>query len=77
MTDKSSQLLREAMSLPPDERAELADRILDTLQSSALRKIDEDWAAESENRIDAYERGEIRAISVEEVFERLRNRHRR
>jgi putative addiction module component (TIGR02574 family) len=76
MTDKTSQILREAMLLSPDERAELADRLLDTLQSSAQRRIDEEWAAESEDRIDAYERGEISAIPADEVFKQLRNRPR-
>ena len=29
------------------------------------------WARESENRIDAYERGEVKAISAKEVFEKI------
>jgi putative addiction module component (TIGR02574 family) len=60
-----------------EERAELADRVLDSLDTEARRAVDEAWAAEAEDRIDAYERGEIASTSASDVFARLRNRTRR
>lgn len=38
------------------------------------QELDHRWAEEAERRIDAYDRGEIEAFSVSEVFAALRNR---
>jgi putative addiction module component (TIGR02574 family) len=62
-------VLANALALPPEERAELADRLLVSLHTERQRRIDELWAEEAEDRIDAFERGEIRAISAKEAFE--------
>ena len=69
MSKNGAQVLENALALPPDERAELADRLLSSLDTKRQRKIDELWAEEAEDRIDAYERGEISAVSVKEAFE--------
>ncbi len=66
MSKKGTQLLEEALSLPPVERAELADRLLTSLDSSPEPRIDELWAQEAEDRLDAFERGEIKAVSLRE-----------
>ncbi len=69
MSKKGTQLLEEALSLPPVERAELADRLLTSLDSSPERRIEELWAQEAEDRLDAFEPGEIKAISSREAFD--------
>lgn len=69
MSKNGAQVLEEALALPPDERAELADRLLSSLGTGRQRKMDALWAEEAEDRIDAFERGEIRAVSAKEVFE--------
>ena len=69
MSKNEAQVLEKALALPPDERAELADRLLSSLDTERQRKIDELWAEEAEDRIDAFERGEIRAVSAKEAFE--------
>ena len=76
MTERTSQLLREALALPADERAELVDRVLDSLDSEARRAVDDAWAAEAEDRIDAYDRGDLASSPASDVFARLRNRTR-
>ncbi len=63
MSKNGAQVLEEALALPPDERAELADRLLSSLDKELQRKINQLWAEEAEDRIDAYERGEISAVS--------------
>ncbi len=70
MSKRGAQVLEEALSLPPVERAELADRLLASLDSSPERKIDELWAQEAEGRLDAFERGEIKAVSLKEALDR-------
>jgi putative addiction module component (TIGR02574 family) len=69
MSKNEAQVLEKALALPPDERAELADRLLSSLDTERQRKIDELWVEEAEDRIDASERGEIRALSAKEAFE--------
>ena len=69
MSKKGVQLLEEALSLPHEERAELADRLLTSLDSPPDRRIDALWAQEAEDRLDAYERGEIKALSAREAFD--------
>jgi hypothetical protein len=44
------------------------------LYISSSKSIDEMWTRESENRIDAYERGEMKAIPAKEVFEKIDNK---
>ena len=38
--------------------------------------LDQLWAVEAEDRVDAYERGEIQAIPAEDVFNAIKNRKR-
>jgi len=68
MSKNGAQVLEKALALPPEERAELADRLLSSLDEERHRRIDELWAEEAENRIDAFERGELEAVSVKKAF---------
>lgn len=67
-------VLKQALSLSADDRAILAGRLLDSLQSGADPAIESEWAAEIDRRISAYDRGEIDSISAEELLARLRQR---
>ena len=71
MTAASQQVLREALELPPVERAELIEEILASFNFPSRNKIDALWASEAENRIDAYDRGDIGTASAEKVFDRI------
>lgn len=71
MTVRSRHIFEEALELPENEKALLAEQLLASLDLPSSKSIDEMWARVSENRIDAYERGEIRAISAKEVFEKI------
>jgi len=67
MTPQSQQILREALGLPPIDRAELVEQILASFEFPARQDIDAAWAQEAEDRIDAYERGEIGSSPGDEV----------
>jgi putative addiction module component (TIGR02574 family) len=67
-----AQVLEKALALPPNEREELADRLLSSLDTKRQRKIDELWAEEGEDRIDTFEPGGIKALSVKQLLIRLR-----
>ena len=71
MSPQAREVLAQALKLSPLEKAELVERILDTFVLPDRKEIDERWAAEAEDRIDAYDRGEIAAKSVMEVFARI------
>ncbi len=71
MTTRGEQILEEALSLPPKERAEIAERILSSLDLATQQENDRLWAKEVESRIDAYERGELKAVPADEVFKRI------
>ena len=72
--ENRDEILHAAMMLPEDERADLAERLLESLGDADQREIDARWAREAEDRILAYERGEIVAIPGHEVFAELRAR---
>ncbi|MGD8784576.1 MAG: addiction module protein [Thioalkalispiraceae bacterium] len=60
-------IIDEVLSLPIDEKAELVDQLLRNIDGLD-KDIEEKWATEAESRIDAYEAGKIKTISVEEVL---------
>jgi putative addiction module component (TIGR02574 family) len=75
MSTESSRILTEVLALPPDERAQLVEKILDSLGAQPDKERLERWAAEAESRLDAIDRGELDVLPGEEVFERLRKRY--
>jgi len=66
-----NEVLKEALTLEPAQKAELIDKLLLSLDKPD-KEIDELWAKEAESRIDAYERGKIKAITLEKVLEKYR-----
>ncbi len=65
------KILQNALSLKPSERAELVDKLLSSLDEPD-KEIDRLWTKEAEDRIDAYERGEIKAVTLKKVLERYK-----
>jgi putative addiction module component (TIGR02574 family) len=74
MSASSEQILKQALALPLQERAELVEQLLATFQSPPDARLDELWAREAEDRLDAYDRGELKAVPAEEVFNRIKQR---
>ena len=62
------------MVLSADERAVLANQLLDSLDPSRDGQIDPEWAAEIERRIAAYDRGELESISLDDLAAQLQRR---
>ncbi|HEX7773210.1 MAG TPA: addiction module protein [Pyrinomonadaceae bacterium] len=71
MSATGEQILRQALALPLEERAELIEQLLATFQGPTDPSLDQLWIAEAHDRLDAYDRGEVEAVSVEEVFEEI------
>ena len=71
MSSRGTQILKDALSLPPAERAEVAERLLSSLDPQNQERMDVLWGKEVEDRLDAFDRGEIKAVSAKQVFEQL------
>ena len=67
----SKEILKEALNLTPTEKAELIDKLLTSLDKPD-KDLDDLWAGEAEDRIDAYEQGKIKALSIQEVLEKYK-----
>ena len=71
MSPRTQEVLTDALALSPTERAELMERLLASFEVSERERVDALWAEEAEDRIDAYERGELGARPASEVFRRI------
>ena len=69
MTTTAEALSAQAAQLPPAERIELVERILDSLDQT-VGAMDTLWAKEAGDRLTAYRRGEVRAVSLSDAIEK-------
>ena len=76
MPKHGEQLLAEALKLPPVERAELVENLLTSFEFQSRNTIDALWDKEVEDRIDAFDRGEMAAIPAKNVFEEIEKNRR-
>jgi putative addiction module component (TIGR02574 family) len=60
----------QALSLTPEERAQLADRLITSLFDD--QNIEEAWAVEVERRIKDIEGGQVKLIPASEAIARAR-----
>ena len=74
MTTKTQKVFKEAIGLSPLDRAELLEGIFSSFDHPGRAGIDAAWAKEAESRLDAYERGVLKAGSAKDVFDRLDKR---
>ncbi len=71
MTTDVKQILNEVLKLPPAKRASIVDNILSSLDQPD-EYIDNLWHKEVEDRINAYQAGKIKSLSLEEVLSKYR-----
>ncbi|MGA2496615.1 MAG: addiction module protein [Tepidisphaeraceae bacterium] len=70
-----SDLVDRSLALSEAERADLAHRLLPSLEASAPASsevVDEAWAAELQRRVDQVDRGEVKMIPWPEAEKRIR-----
>ncbi len=66
------QLAKQAMELPGSSRAELADRLVESLDADELSTVDRLWLAEAKRRRDEVRSGQVKAIPGDEALQRVR-----
>ena len=64
-----NEIMKDTLSLAPAEKAELIDKLLSSLDNPD-KALDKLWAKEVENRIEAYDQGKIKALTLREVLEK-------
>lgn len=67
MNTSLKQVEEQALSLSAEERARLAEVMLESL-TAPLADIEEAWAQEIERRVAAYDRGDVASYTAEDVF---------
>jgi len=65
------QITEEAMKLPADSKALLADKLVESLESEDPDEIQRLWSAEAIRRRDEVRSGQVRSIPAEEVLEEV------
>ena len=62
------ELSKKAQGLAVEERAQLAQALLESIERDADPEVQAAWDVEIGERIARYERGEARLVAAEEVF---------
>lgn len=62
------QLAQQAMPLPSESRARLADLLVESLEGDEIGQIEEAWTAEARRRRDEVREGKVAAIPGEEAL---------
>lgn len=67
-----TSIQEEIVRLSSTERAMLIDILWESLDEERVKKIESKWAVESEERIDAVDRGELQTIDGPSALRALR-----
>ncbi len=70
MTIGLEKVEQDALSLPKEERAFLADRLLSSLGGEVNNDVDAAWVIEAELRYNEYKEGKRNPISASKVFDK-------
>ena len=70
-----AKLEQQACTLLPEERAQLVEVLLESLQDTSLSEIESEWEREIEKRVAAFDKGEMQTFPAEEVFAEARRMH--
>ena len=71
MSRDAGEILKEALALPPEARAALADYLWDSLDPEVDTDAEEAWRQEIKRRIADLDSGNVAAISWSEASSRL------
>ena len=74
MSRDAAELLNEAMELPAEARAALADSLLGSLDTEIDPEAEQSWREEIEARLASLNEGSVRLLPWSEVQARLSSR---
>jgi putative addiction module component (TIGR02574 family) len=62
MTPDVSELLKQALALPPEARAALAGSLLESLDDTVDPSAEEEWGREIAHRIEELDSGKVKPV---------------
>lgn len=68
MSPTFAEVESQAKNLSPNERARLAELLLESIHEGQELQFNADWNREVEARVAAFDRGEVEVFSAEDVF---------
>ncbi len=74
MSDLAQKFAEKALLLPREERAELVEQLLQSLNVPTQKEIDRLWSVEAEKRVKEFEEGKTETIDGDTVFKETRTR---
>lgn len=74
MDTQAQQILQTALALPHDDRVEIAESLILSLDDESAAEIEAAWATEIQRRLESIDRGEVKMIPMEEVNREMRKR---
>lgn len=74
MDAHAQQILQNALGLPPDDRIEIADALMLSVDPALGADLDPAWADEIKRRLDEIDSGQAKMIPAEEVMRAMRDR---
>ena len=77
MVTTIEQLAEQAMALSSELRAQLADLLVESLDTQALGQIDQLWVSEAKRRRDEVRSGQVKAIPGQTALQKVRDALRR
>jgi putative addiction module component (TIGR02574 family) len=72
MATSVERLAEQAMKLPTEARARLADLLVESLDADELGRIERLWATEAVRRRDEVRTGKVKTIPADEARRRVR-----
>jgi len=74
MNTQAQQTLQTALALPHDDRVEIAETLLLSLDDVVAEKIEAAWSEEIKRRLNSIDQGEAQLIPADEVMRQMRDR---
>ena len=72
MSPKLKSVADQALELTPEDREQLACRLVDSLDDERLTEVDEAWLDVAERRFDELVNGDVEGIPGEQVTDSIR-----
>ncbi len=73
MATTVEELAEQAMNLPSESRARLADLLVESLDANEFGHIDRLWVAEAKRRRDEVRNGRVETVPGEEALRKVRD----
>ncbi len=74
MDTQAEQMLQSALNLPPDDRVEIAESLILSLDEKRAAEIESAWAEEIKRRLESIDKGEVQLIPWDDMIRSMRER---